>query len=53
MEETHYCADPTLVRVFPGVPEALRALKDAGFAIFVITNQAGIGRGFISGEQYE
>jgi D-glycero-D-manno-heptose 1,7-bisphosphate phosphatase len=52
MEDTHYCADPALVKVFPGVPEALRSLKDAGFAIFVITNQSGIGRGLISEAQY-
>ena len=23
MEDVHYCGDPALVRVFPGVPEAL------------------------------
>ena len=27
MEDAHYCADPALVRVFPGVPEALHRLK--------------------------
>jgi hypothetical protein len=27
MEEVGYCASPELVRVFPGVPEALRNLK--------------------------
>jgi len=52
MEDTHYCGDPALVQVYPGVPQALRRLKDAGFAIFVITNQAGIGRGIITEEQY-
>ena len=31
MEEVHYCSDPALVRVFPGVPDALRRLKAAGF----------------------
>lgn len=28
-----------------GVPEALRLLKDAGYLLIVITNQAGIARG--------
>ena len=53
MEDAHYCADPALVRVFPGVPEALRRLKAAGFATFIATNQSGIGRGLITGEQYQ
>ena len=52
MEEVEYCADPALVRVFPGVPEALRRLKGAGFGIFLITNQSGIGRGLFSEQQY-
>jgi D-glycero-D-manno-heptose 1,7-bisphosphate phosphatase len=52
MDEVHYCADPARVRVFPGVPEALRRLKEAGFRTFVITNQSGIGRGLITEAQY-
>jgi D-glycero-D-manno-heptose 1,7-bisphosphate phosphatase len=52
MEEVHYCSDPALVRVFPGVPDALRHLKAAGFLVFVITNQSGIGRGLITEAQY-
>jgi D-glycero-D-manno-heptose 1,7-bisphosphate phosphatase len=52
MEDVHYCGDPALVRVFPGVPESLRRLKAAGFLVFVITNQSGIGRGLITEAQY-
>ena len=52
MEEVHYCGDPAKVRVFPGVPEALRMLKEAGFRAFVITNQSGIARGLITEAQY-
>jgi D-glycero-D-manno-heptose 1,7-bisphosphate phosphatase len=52
MEEVEYCSDPATVRVFAGVPEALRRLKQAGFGIFLITNQSGIGRGYFTEEQY-
>src|SRR4051812_34786495 len=52
MEEVEYCADPALVRLFPGVPEAPRRLKAAGFGIFLITNQSGIGRELFTAQQY-
>jgi D-glycero-D-manno-heptose 1,7-bisphosphate phosphatase len=52
MEEVHYCADPRLVKLYSGVPEALRRLKDAGFRTIVVTNQSGIGRGLLTEAQY-
>ena len=52
MEDAHYCGDPALVRVFSGVPAALQRLKGAGFGVFIITNQSGIGRGLITEAQY-
>ena len=53
MEEVYYCGDPAKVKVYPGVPEALRKLKEAGFRTFVVTNQSGIGRGLITEAQYQ
>jgi len=44
--EREYLSDPEQLTLFPGVPEALRRLQDAGFALFLVTNQSGIGRGY-------
>jgi D-glycero-D-manno-heptose 1,7-bisphosphate phosphatase len=52
MHDADYCSDPKQVRVFEGVPEALRRLKRKGYKLIVITNQSGIGRGFFSLDQY-
>ena len=52
MEDCGYCSDPKHVRIFPGVPEALRRLKSRGFKLIIITNQSGIGRGLMTVEQY-
>jgi D-glycero-D-manno-heptose 1,7-bisphosphate phosphatase len=52
MEDADYCSDPSQVKIFPGVPEALRRLKSKGFKLIIITNQSGIGRGIFTVEQY-
>jgi len=52
MEEVPYCGDPDTVRLYAGVPAGLRKLKDAGFRTFIVTNQSGIGRGWIGEAQY-
>ena len=52
MEDCVYCSDPKNVRLFPGVPEALRRLKSNGFKLIIITNQSGIGRGLFTVKQY-
>ena len=52
MEEVHYCADPALVRLFPGTAAALRRLAARGFLCVIITNQSGIGRGLLTEAQY-
>jgi len=53
MEDTNYCGDPGLVRIYPGVSRALRQIKEAGYLVFIVTNQSGIGRGLITEAQYE
>ena len=37
--------DPALVRLLPGVGEAVRLLSEAGFRLVVVTNQGGVARG--------
>jgi len=39
--------------ILEGVPESLKALKQAGFLLVVITNQAGISRGLYTHSQME
>lgn len=41
------------VEILPGVPEACDALKQAGFALVVVTNQPDVGRGTQSRRQVE
>jgi D-glycero-D-manno-heptose 1,7-bisphosphate phosphatase len=52
IEDADYCSHPKQVRIFPGVPEALRRLKSKAFKVIVITNQSGIGRGFFTLDEY-
>jgi len=52
MKDVDYCGDPKDVKVFAGVPAALRRLKQRGFKIIVVTNQSGIGRGYFTEKEY-
>lgn len=53
MREVSYCRDAALVETPPGLREALAALREAGFARVIVTNQSGIGRGWIAMSEYE
>lgn len=46
IEERHYLHDPDGVVLLPGVAEALRRLCGAGCRLVVVSNQAGVGRGY-------
>lgn len=47
---THYVNKPEDFHILPHVPNAIKLLKEAGFKIFVVTNQGGIAKGFIDEE---
>jgi D-glycero-D-manno-heptose 1,7-bisphosphate phosphatase len=46
IEEVYYLACPSQVRLLPGAAEAIRDLNHAGFMVIVVTNQAGVARGY-------
>ncbi len=52
IEDRHYIADPADVTLIPGSPEALTRLRALGFALVVVTNQSGIGRGLYTLADY-
>jgi len=51
--EKNYLSDPDQVELIEGGPEALSKLSAAGWGIVVVTNQAGIGRGYFKQEDME
>jgi D-glycero-D-manno-heptose 1,7-bisphosphate phosphatase len=48
IESVHYLSDPDRVRLLDGAAGAIRALKDAGFACVVVSNQSAVGRGMMT-----
>lgn len=52
-EEVHYLHKPEDLHILSGVAEALKLLRDAGFQIVVVTNQAGVARGYYTCQDVE
>ncbi|MBX3745125.1 MAG: HAD family hydrolase [Verrucomicrobiae bacterium] len=48
IEDVHLLTDPRQLRLLPGVPAALRRLREAGFRLILVSNQAVVARGLAS-----
>jgi len=48
VDDPGYLSDPDRAALLPGAGEALARLAGAGYALVVVTNQSGIGRGFFT-----
>lgn len=46
-----YLGDPSLVSLMPEARESLEKLQSHQFKLFVVSNQSGVGRGYITQEQ--
>lgn len=45
---THYVSKPEDFELLPLVPDAIKLLKEAGFKVFVVTNQGGIEKEYFT-----
>lgn len=48
-----YISTPDRFEFAPGAIEAIRALNEAGYFVFVVTNQSGIGNGYYTEDDYQ
>jgi D-glycero-D-manno-heptose 1,7-bisphosphate phosphatase len=48
IEEKKYLHRPEEVAILPGSAAALRRLREAGFKLFIVSNQSGVGRGWFT-----
>lgn len=44
--DKNYLSDPAELVIIPGTNQALHRLMNAGYRLFIVTNQSGIGRGY-------
>ena len=53
IDDPGYIADPGKVRLIPTAVAAMHRFRDAGYALVLVTNQSGIGRGLYRWADYD
>jgi D-glycero-D-manno-heptose 1,7-bisphosphate phosphatase len=53
IRERHYLCRPEEVELIPGAGRALQRLNGAGYRLFLLSNQSGIGRGYFTESDLE
>jgi len=53
IQEREYLSRPDQVVLLPGAVEALKLLREGGFALVLVTNQSGIARGLFGLPEYK
>jgi len=53
IEDAGYVGEIERVKFIPGAGQAIRLLNENGFKVIIITNQAGVARGYFSEEAVE
>ena len=48
IQDKHYLRHSDQVEIFPGAIASLAKLQQAGFKLFIVSNQSGVGRGFFT-----
>lgn len=50
IRDVNHLTAPSQIEILPGVPESLRRLRGAGWAVVVVTNQSVVARGTVTEE---
>jgi histidinol-phosphate phosphatase family protein len=47
-ETANYVKSPAELEVFPSAVDGLNRLREAGYLVYIVSNQSGVGRGFMT-----
>jgi D-glycero-D-manno-heptose 1,7-bisphosphate phosphatase len=46
--DANYLSHPDQIKIFPQTRTGLKKLCEAGFKLFIVSNQSGVGRGYFT-----